>query len=263
MRPRNDLAAYSFLPTHLNRKLAWARDVGCCTRGDIVEKGGFLTKRGSRVKNWKRRWFVCVCVCVCVYVCVSTHLISIRVVYLSLSFFLSRFLLSLGHSTILSVSVCSLSLSLPPSLSSGLSCRFLLVFSFPVLCVNACLFSALFVIARAVSLSLSLSLSNRFVLNTHSISYNKSPRDSGSLGVIQLETIMSLASDHILVKEGTHSTLRPCIQITTFRVGSLCVFLCFCSGSCGICGVWVLFLLRYRVFLLIFLLFFFSFRDPC
>jgi len=26
--------------------------------GDKVEKGGYLTKRGHAVKNWKRRWFV-------------------------------------------------------------------------------------------------------------------------------------------------------------------------------------------------------------
>jgi len=27
-------------------------------RGNIAVKGGWLTKRGHKVKNWKRRWFV-------------------------------------------------------------------------------------------------------------------------------------------------------------------------------------------------------------
>jgi len=30
----------------------------CATNGAKVEKGGYLTKRGHAVKNWKRRWFV-------------------------------------------------------------------------------------------------------------------------------------------------------------------------------------------------------------
>jgi hypothetical protein len=37
--------------------LAEARKVGQAQRAK-VEKGGYLTKRGHQVKNWKRRWFV-------------------------------------------------------------------------------------------------------------------------------------------------------------------------------------------------------------
>jgi hypothetical protein len=29
-----------------------------CQRKTKLEKGGYLTKRGHQVKNWKRRWFV-------------------------------------------------------------------------------------------------------------------------------------------------------------------------------------------------------------
>lgn len=39
------------------RKIAQARDIACPTRGNICMKGGWLVKRGHKIKNWKRRWF--------------------------------------------------------------------------------------------------------------------------------------------------------------------------------------------------------------
>lgn len=37
--------------------VAIARDIGSPVRGSISVKGGWLYKRGHKVKNWKRRWF--------------------------------------------------------------------------------------------------------------------------------------------------------------------------------------------------------------
>jgi len=39
-------------------KIALARDIGNPLSGNYAEKGGYLTKKGHKVKNWKRRWFV-------------------------------------------------------------------------------------------------------------------------------------------------------------------------------------------------------------
>ena len=39
-------------------KMALGRDIGSPTRGNVCVKGGFLTKQGHKIKNWKRRWFV-------------------------------------------------------------------------------------------------------------------------------------------------------------------------------------------------------------
>jgi hypothetical protein len=39
-------------------KVELARDIGSPVRGNFAIKGGWLTKRGHKIKNWKRRWFV-------------------------------------------------------------------------------------------------------------------------------------------------------------------------------------------------------------
>ena len=47
-----------------NSTLLWYHVIGCffflciCLQSERLEKSGFLTKLGSRVKNWHRRWFV-------------------------------------------------------------------------------------------------------------------------------------------------------------------------------------------------------------
>mmetsp|Transcript_4507 Transcript_4507/g.15837 ORF Transcript_4507/g.15837 Transcript_4507/m.15837 type:complete len:1205 (+) Transcript_4507:220-3834(+) len=38
-------------------KVSIARDIGSPVRGTIAVKGGWLHKRGHKIKNWKRRWF--------------------------------------------------------------------------------------------------------------------------------------------------------------------------------------------------------------
>jgi PH domain/C2 domain of PTEN tumour-suppressor protein len=40
------------------RKIATSSENSDSSRGATVEKGGWLTKRGHNIKNWKRRWFV-------------------------------------------------------------------------------------------------------------------------------------------------------------------------------------------------------------
>eukprot|EP01102_Stenamoeba_stenopodia_P016666 TRINITY_DN5847_c0_g1_i1.p1 TRINITY_DN5847_c0_g1~~TRINITY_DN5847_c0_g1_i1.p1 ORF type:complete len:959 (+),score=192.84 TRINITY_DN5847_c0_g1_i1:334-3210(+) len=44
--------------TYVPEKLAQAKDLANPQKGNTCEKGGYLVKRGHKVKNWKRRWFV-------------------------------------------------------------------------------------------------------------------------------------------------------------------------------------------------------------
>ena len=48
--------ALCFFGNHVG-KINMARDMGDPTKGRFAMKGGWLTKRGHKVKNWKRRWF--------------------------------------------------------------------------------------------------------------------------------------------------------------------------------------------------------------
>ncbi len=48
--------AVCFFNNHAG-KVNMARDMGDPTIGRFAMKGGWLTKRGHKVKNWKRRWF--------------------------------------------------------------------------------------------------------------------------------------------------------------------------------------------------------------
>lgn len=48
--------ALCFFGNHMG-KINMARDMGDPTKGRFAMKGGWLTKRGHKVKNWKRRWF--------------------------------------------------------------------------------------------------------------------------------------------------------------------------------------------------------------
>lgn len=43
---------------NIEEKIAKAREIVDTKSGKSIEKGGYLTKRGHKIKNWKRRWFV-------------------------------------------------------------------------------------------------------------------------------------------------------------------------------------------------------------